>query len=107
MPFLNIDELQGTPVLIGRTEFVHPDNEEEQVNLDIYLAGPKFDNGALDKDFGSISPDFVQNLKNYVHSFPSLEEKVAANKGQLKLTLCGHTVTLEHRKHFFTSAKDK
>jgi hypothetical protein len=109
MPFLHQDEFQGSPVLIGETEFVHPENNKEEVIMKIFLASPKFVDAQMQADFGTHGPEFIQNIKNYVNNFTlaTFEQKVNANKGQLNITLDKVPVTLKHREHFFFSAKDR
>jgi len=109
MPFLHHSEFQGSPVLIGETEFVHPKNNKEEVVMKIFLASPKFDNAKMEADFGTHGPDFIQNVKNYVNNFTpaAFEEKVKANDGLLKVTLDKVPVTLKHREHFFFNARDR
>jgi len=68
MPFLHAKEMQGTPVLIGETEFTHPEDETDQVTIKIYLAAPKF-TAKFENDFSQHGAAFVSDLKNYVCQF--------------------------------------
>lgn len=53
MPFLNINAFKNqNQVFIGETEFVNETNNEEQVQVVIYLAGPQFDEDKMKSVFG-------------------------------------------------------
>jgi len=69
MPFLALNERQSHAILIGETEFAHPDNEAEKVKLTICLAAPSFDEAKLQASFADQfkdSPSFVNDLKSFV-----------------------------------------
>ena len=53
MPVMDLSEFQEskTNLFIGETEFVHPDNEQEQVKIYIYMAKPDFNNEQLQVSF--------------------------------------------------------
>lgn len=113
MTFAHLDEHQGRGALIGETEFAIPDKEDEKVKLYIYMATPKFDLEAMNSEFSQFNDektkDFVGDLCNYLMQFSraSLHQKVKAQQGSLNITLNGHNVTLQHKKHFFFDLKDK
>lgn len=96
-------------MLVGETDFVHPDLPSEQVKLHVYLACPKFNDEKLQADFGNLAENFVPDLKNYVLTFNAgaLESQVKANSGTLPLHLNGKQATLKHGTHFYFNAKDK
>lgn len=106
MPFLNLNELQGSPVFIGETEFVNPDDEKDSVDLKIYLAAPKF-TSKVQNDFGSNGDAFIKDLKSYVNQFDRkvLAEKVQADKG-ISVVLNGVKCELKHGEHFWIDARD-
>jgi len=106
MPVLNLKELQGTPVLIGETEFVHPDDEADQVNLKIYLAAPKF-TAKFETDFEKHGANFMKDVRSYVSQFDRkiLAEK-AVKEGGVSFSLNDVKVDLKHKVHFFVDARD-
>lgn len=98
-------------VFIGETEFTIPEKETEVIRLYIYLAAPKFNEDALQADFGQLSTDkvnFIRDLKSYLLSFDRavLRQMVEGNKGELAVNLNGHKVSLKHRHHFFFGLRD-
>jgi len=106
MPFLNINNLQGSPVFIGETEFVNPDDEKDSIDLKIYLAAPKF-TAQVQNDFGSHGDTFIKDLKSYVNQFDRkvLAGMVQADKG-VSIVLNGVKCDLKHKDHFFVDARD-
>jgi hypothetical protein len=61
MPFLSLDQKQGNQVFIGETEFVNPDDENDMIKINIYLAAPKF-TAKVTEDYASNGPTFVNDL---------------------------------------------
>lgn len=68
MPVLALSEIQGEPVLIGNTEFVHPEDDSDVVDVKIVLAAPKL-TPAFERDFGSHGTKFAADVRNYVSQF--------------------------------------
>ncbi len=62
MPFLKFEDSAKSQVFIGETEFVNPDNEQDQVKLFIYLAAPKFDQAAIKADFADVNVNDVMSF---------------------------------------------
>lgn len=108
MPFLAQAELQGKPVMIGETEFVHPEDEADQVYLSIYLAAPKF-TPAFEKAYNQHGATFLDAARSYVAQFDrkTLESKVQKANGCLSFKLNDVDVNLKHREHFFFDDKDR
>lgn len=106
MPVLNLNEKQGSPVLIGEVDYVHPEDEADQVFIKIYLAAPKF-TGAFESQFAAQGNDFSKILASYVAQFDraTLAEKVR-KEGGLSVQLNEVKCDLKHKEHFFLDARD-
>ena len=76
MPVLPISQMEGSPVLIGNTEFAHPEDESDVVDVKIVLASPKL-TAAFEAEFGKHGAKFVADVRNYLGQFDRkvLQEK--------------------------------
>jgi len=99
-----MSSFQRHAVLIGNTEFEHPDLKNENVKLWVYLSCVKFDNDKITKDFG----ETAQHLKNYLAAFnkQALADLVAKTP-EVNINLDGKKHTLKYREHFFLNGKDR
>lgn len=109
MPFLHLKAQEGKQVLIGETDFVHPDDESDQVFIKIYLAAPKF-TPAMDKDFSEKYENFPESvcIKDYIRQLDrDVLKKAVQEKGGITVNLRGGASRfIEHKKHFFMDARD-
>lgn len=94
-------------MFIGATEFSNPDDEQDIVQIKIYLAAPKFT--AQMDEFAHHGPSFVSDLKNYVlqHDRKALAELVQTNNGVIHIVLNQVKVALQHKVHFWLDARDR
>ena len=92
-------------MLIGNTEFVHPEDDSDVVDVKIVLAAPKL-TPAFEKDFGSHGANFAANVRNYLSQFERKVFLEKAKTGSVTFTLNGIPVTLKHKVHFFVDARE-
>lgn len=106
MPVLNLKEMQGNPVLIGEVDYVHPEDETDQVLIKIYLAAPKF-TSKFSSEFAAQGDDFKKILASYVSQFDraALAEKVRKDGG-LNIQLNEQKCELKHKEHFYLDARE-
>lgn len=105
MPVLHGKELQGKPVFIGETEFVHPEDEEDQVVLKIYLSSPKF-TAKIHDDYGQHGEAFVNDLLSYLAQFDKKVLGDMAKRGGVFFKFNDVKVTLKHKVHFYVDARE-
>lgn len=80
------------------------------MRLYIYLAAPKFNDEALQEDFGQFSHEkinFCRDLKSFVLAFDRETLLKQTVNGELALTLNGQKVVLKHKRHFWFDLRDK
>jgi hypothetical protein len=99
MPFLDHKEQQGKQQLVGETEFVHPEDEDDQVQLKIFLAAPKM-TAKFQQDFGADA----EVLQSYLFQFDRKALRAQANG--ITVDLNGKVHTLKHKEHFYFDARD-
>jgi len=96
-------------VLVGETEFLNTENEEEQVSVWIYLAGPKFDEAKIKADYGANGDNFLVSMKAFLGQMEkkTLKSMTEKDGGACKFVLDGQQVTLKRGVHFWFDARDK
>merc|ERR1712151_527273 len=119
MPLGTIDELNNPyQRFIGSTEYVcqelsydnkqafykWKDIPDEVVKIHIYLAGPKYDDAKLEKDFGENAAD----IKTYLAMFDADSLKNQLDKdGSVRLVINDKEMEIKRGVHFYLNLSDK
>ena len=109
-PFLSAEShLESHFVKIAETDYVNPENENDQVHLIICTPNVSFNTVKLQAKYGHISKTFVNDIKSFVtsYSLDVLRKKAEAHGGKFSFRLNDTEVVLTLKDEFFFSAQDQ